>query len=141
MSHTAALSATAKSKPVAVNFNGGTLTSDGGALLFKLADQKLQLSKRLNQIVHDPRDGARAIFHYLVKRIRQAFPDVEIILRGDAGFYSPELLNGCDRYNLKYIFGFSSNPVLERLSFNLIFAAEMFFVDGGSQEKVRLYGK
>ena len=55
-------------------------------------------------------DGARVIFHYLVKHIRQAFPDVEIILRGDAGFYSPELLSYWDRYNLKYILGFSSNP-------------------------------
>jgi len=83
--------------------------------------------------------GALAIFHYIATRIKQAFPDCEIILRGDAGFYSPALLNYCERYGYKYILGFSSNAVLKQLSANIVFASEMFFVSAGSQESFRLY--
>jgi hypothetical protein len=83
--------------------------------------------------------GALAIFDYLVKRLRKAFPDVEIIFRGDAGFYKPELLSYCDRFGLKYIMGFSSNAVLKRLSASIAVASKLFFMDGGSQESFRLY--
>jgi hypothetical protein len=83
--------------------------------------------------------GARAIFHYIVQIIKKAFPDVEIILRGDGGFYSPTLLNYCDRYGYKYILGFSKNPVLERLSQNVVIASKLFFKDAPSQESFRLF--
>ena len=83
--------------------------------------------------------GMLAIFHYLVTRIKKEWPDVEIILRGDAGFYSPKLLRYCDRCGYKYILGFSSNSVLKTLSEKIVFATEMFFVDAGSQEPFRLF--
>jgi len=83
--------------------------------------------------------GTLAIFHYLATRIKQAWPDVEIVLRGDAGFYSPKLLDYCDRRGDKYILGFSSNPVLKKLSEKIVFASEMFFVDAGSQQPFRLF--
>jgi hypothetical protein len=85
--------------------------------------------------------GALAIFHYLVTRIKKEWPDVEIIFRSDAGFYSPKLLRYCDRRGYKYILGFSSNPVLKKLSERIVFATEMFFVDAGSQEPFRLFWK
>ena len=85
--------------------------------------------------------GTLAIFHHLVTRIRQAWPDVEIILRGDAGFYSPKLLDYCDRHGYKYVFGFASNSVLKKLSAKIVFASEMFFVDAGSHESFRLFGE
>ena len=34
--------------------------------------------------------------------IKQAWPDVEIIFRGDAGFYTPELLDYCELFGYKY---------------------------------------
>ena len=83
--------------------------------------------------------GTRAIFHYLTQRIKQAFPDCEIILRGDAGCYSPGLLNYCERYGYKYILGIPSHAALEKLFSNIIFAAEMFFGSSGSQERFRLF--
>ena len=45
-----------KIKEIAVNFNGGKLTSDAGAVLFRQLDQKLQLTERINTLIHDPRD-------------------------------------------------------------------------------------
>jgi len=45
--HTTVSFSTARSKPVVAQFNGGKLTSDAGALLLKLADKKLRLSKNV----------------------------------------------------------------------------------------------
>jgi hypothetical protein len=283
--HNAAPAATVQTKPVHVKFNGGKLTSDGGALLLPLVDQKIQLTQRINALIHDPRDqryiahhqqhllaqrlyaialgyedvndqitlrkdpallatvkkttndeeplgsaptlsrlenritnqelaslsklfvelfieshkvppkqiiidvdatddtihgnqegrffngfyddycflplyffcgdqllwaqlrpsnrggahGTIALFHYLVTRIKKAWPNVEIVLRGDAGFYSPKLLDYCDRRGYKYILGIPSNSVLRRLSANLALAAQAFFVDGGSRESFRMF--
>jgi len=83
--------------------------------------------------------GAVAIFDYIVKRIKQAFPDVEIVFRGDAGFYSPKLLWYCERHGYKYILGYSSNAVLKRMSANIVCASKLFFKDAGSQESFRMY--
>ena len=41
---------------VVANFDGGTLTSDGGLLLIREADRKLNLIKRIDQVIPDPRD-------------------------------------------------------------------------------------
>ena len=85
--------------------------------------------------------GSLAIFHYLATRIKQAWPEVEIILRADAGFYSPELLRYLDRRGYKYILGISSNAVLKRQSQNLVIASKLFFKDAGSQEPFRMFGE
>jgi hypothetical protein len=37
-------------------FDGGTLTSDGGLLLLREVDQKLRLIERIDQVISDPRD-------------------------------------------------------------------------------------
>ena len=83
--------------------------------------------------------GAVAIFAYIAKRLKKEWPDVEIVFRGDAGFYSSTLLWYCERHGHKYILGFSSNAVLKRMSANIVFASEMFFVENGSQEPFRLF--
>ena len=278
---------TSKIKPIAVDFNGGKLTSDAGAILLQRVDQKIRLTQRINALIHDPRDprytvhqqhhliaqrifaialgyedvndqqtlridpamlasikndideelplgspstlsrlenritnqeltdlskllvelfiesfdeppkqividvdatddtihgdqegkyfngfyddycflplyffcgcqllwaqlrssktggnhGTLAIFHYLVTRIRQEWPDVEIVFRADAGFYDPKLLAYCDRHGYKYILGYSSNKKLKKLSAKIVFASEMFFVDAGSHEPFRLFGE
>ena len=64
-------------------------------------------------------DGAkhsRAILSLLVKRFRQEWPEVRIIFRGDSGFCRREMLNWCDRNNVKYIVGLAKNSRLLKLS-------------------------
>jgi hypothetical protein len=41
---------------VEVDFDGGTLTSDGGLLLLREVDQRLDLIRRVDQAIPDPRD-------------------------------------------------------------------------------------
>ena len=41
---------------VEVDFDGGTLTSDGGLLLLREVDKRLGLIDRIDQVIPDPRD-------------------------------------------------------------------------------------
>ena len=45
----------------------------------------------------------------LVKYLRQAWPDVAIILRGDAHFSCPEVHDFCDRHEVYFALGQAGN--------------------------------
>lgn len=47
-----------KSRQIHAAFDGGAVTSDGGALLLRAVDRKLQLTQRLQGALHDPRRKA-----------------------------------------------------------------------------------
>jgi hypothetical protein len=57
--------------------------------------------------------GAVATLQTLVAKLRQAFPDVRILVRGDTGFAIPEMYDFCERQGLLYVFGYASNEVLK----------------------------
>lgn len=63
-------------------------------------------------------DGAKhawAILALLVKRLRQAWPDVRIIVRADSGFCRHRILRWCERHNVGYIIGLARNPRLQKM--------------------------
>jgi hypothetical protein len=64
----------------------------------------------------DPARHAWAILKLLVQRLREAFPGVRIILRGDSGFCRWKMMRWCDRQGVGYILGLPRNPVLEKLA-------------------------
>ena len=67
-------------------------------------------------------DGARhawAILALLVKRLRQAWPQVKIIFRGDSGFCRWKMLSWCERNNVGYIVGIAKNKRLNALTAQL----------------------
>lgn len=64
-------------------------------------------------------DGAKhawAILSLLVKRIRQSWPDIKIIFRGDSGFCRDSMLRWCERNQVIYIVGIAQNNRLNKLS-------------------------
>jgi len=79
-------------------------------------------------------DGAKhswAILSLLVKRLRQAWPKVTIIFRGDSGFCRWKMLRWCDRHEVGYIVGLAKNKRLNRLTAKLQReAAACFAVQG-----------
>lgn len=75
----------------------------------------------------DPARHAWAILDLLVRRFRQVWPGVRIILRGDSGFCRWKMMRWCDRHDVYYVLGISRNPVLERLSAGFLAAAEEMF--------------
>src|SRR3546814_18208242 len=61
-------------------------------------------------------DGARhaaAVLRLLVNRLRQAWPDVRIIIRGDSGFCRQRLIRWCERAGVQYILGLARNKRLQ----------------------------
>lgn len=78
-----------------------------------------------------------AILSLLVKRLRQAWPEVRIIFRGDSGFCRWKLMSWCDRNNVKYIIGLAKNNRLNSLSAKLHGKAEVEYQR--SKEKQRLF--
>jgi hypothetical protein len=87
-------------------------------------------------------DGAKhawAILAVIVKRLRQAWPGVKIIFRGDSGFCRWKMLRWCDRHGVDYIVGLAKNSVLTKLSETLMTSAEKAFKETG--QKQRLFGE
>jgi hypothetical protein len=82
---------------------------------------------------------SRAVTKLLVERIRQEWPDVKIIIRGDSGFCRWKLMRWCDKNRVDYIFGLGRNKVLERRVASLMEEAEAAFEATG--EKQRLFGE
>lgn len=58
-----------------------------------------------------------AIISRVVKKLRQAWPDTHILLRGDAHFANPELMALCEHDEaLDFVFGLTGNNVLTPLA-------------------------
>jgi len=82
---------------------------------------------------------ARAITKLLVERIRQQWPEVKIIIRGDSGFCRWRLMRWCESHSVDYVFGIGKNKVLERRIAPLMEQAEAAFSETG--QKQRLFGE
>lgn len=52
----------------------------------------------------------------LVQRIRESYPEVEIIVRGDSAYGVPVMIEKCRELKVHYSFGKARNAVLERLA-------------------------
>jgi len=79
----------------------------------------------------------RSIFKRVIKRIRAAWPNVGILLRGDSHFATPELYSWCDKHNIHYILGLSKNSILNELAKPTLSAAHSRYETFG--EKARVY--
>jgi hypothetical protein len=85
-------------------------------------------------------DGAKhawAILALLVKRLRQAWPQVKIIFRGDSGFCRWRMLSWCERNNVGYIVGIAKNQRLNALTAQLQRDAKECYAELGT--KVRWF--
>jgi hypothetical protein len=85
-------------------------------------------------------DAARhswAILKLLVQRLRQAWPEVKIVFRGDSGFCRWKMLRWCEKNNVGYLVGLARNARLQAM-----LQPRMLEAEAGHQrtkEKVRLF--
>ena len=85
-------------------------------------------------------DGAKhswAILSLLVKRLRQVWPKVRIIFRGDGGFCRWKMQRWCDHHEVGYLIGLAKNKRLNRLTASLQDEAAACFAATG--HKVRWF--
>lgn len=78
----------------------------------------------------------RPVLKMLVDRIRQAWPDVEIVFRADGGFCRWKLLRWCDNNNIKYIVGLAKNNTLKKACSEAAQQAEADSSESGKAERV-----
>ena len=78
-----------------------------------------------------------AILSLLVKRLRQVWPKVRIIFRGDGGFCRWKMLRWCDHHEVGYLIGLAKNKRLNRLTASLQDEAAACFAATG--HKVRWF--
>lgn len=87
-------------------------------------------------------DGAKhswAILSLLVKRIREAWPEVNIIFRGDSGFCRDPMLRWCERQQVTYIVGIGQNNRLNSMSLGTQKLAEESY--NKAKEKQRIFSE
>jgi hypothetical protein len=85
-------------------------------------------------------DAARhswAILKLLVQRLRQAWPGVKIVWRGDSGFCRWKMLRWCEHHGVQYIVGLAKNARLKAMLQALMTLAEAEHQN--TKEKVRLF--
>ena len=72
------------------------------------------LCARLRPSNIDGAKGSVAELERIVAQIRQAWPQVRIIVRGDSGFCRDELLSWCEEHGVDYVVGIAQNARLLR---------------------------
>ncbi len=73
------------------------------------------LGARLRTAHQDAAAGSVEEVARIVEQIRQAWPQVEIILRGDSGFCREELMAWCEAHGVSYVVGFARNGRLRQM--------------------------
>jgi len=87
----------------------------------------------------DPATHTWAILSLLVKRLRQKWPDVKIIFRGDSGFCRWKMLRWCERHDVGYIVGLAKNNRLEPLAKAAMEQAKDLFEKTGDGKPQRVF--
>jgi hypothetical protein len=86
----------------------------------------------------DPARHTGAILKLLVQRLRQSWPSVRIILRGDSGFCRWWLMRWCDSNGIGYVLGLARNSRLLALASPWLYQAEACW--GLTAQPQRLFG-
>jgi hypothetical protein len=60
--------------------------------------------------------GADGLLRYLVQRVRERWPGVRVLVRGDAGFCGERFYAQLEGDDIFYLLGLARNPVLQRLA-------------------------
>jgi hypothetical protein len=94
------------------------------------------LCARLRRSSIDASSGAVEEIERIVGQIRERWPDVTILLRGDSGFARESLMRWCEDHGVDYVFGLARNARLEALLEPGLERAEALCAESGEPERV-----
>lgn len=83
-------------------------------------------------------DGAHhaaAVVKLLVRRLRQAWPQVKLTIRADSGFCRRRLLHWCERNDVHYVIGLAKNARLNALAAAPMAATKACFEASGEKQR------
>jgi hypothetical protein len=72
----------------------------------------------------------------IVERIRRAWPDMRIIVRGDSGFCRENLMQWCEENHVDYVLGLARNARLQRILGKELHEAKLQFEATGHASRV-----
>jgi Transposase DDE domain group 1 len=84
----------------------------------------------------DAAKHSRAILKLLCDRLRQAWPQVKIIFRGDSGFCRWRLMRWCDRHDVGYVIGLARNKRLEKVVEPFMHEAQQRYEQTGNKQRI-----
>ena len=90
----------------------------------------------LRSAKHDAALHAAAIMKLLTRRLRQAWPDVRLVFRGDSGFCRRRLLSWCERNGVDYVVGLQKNSRLLAMAASWREQAQAAFEHHGTPQRV-----
>ena len=73
------------------------------------------LCARLRPSNIDASEGTVEELERIVSQIRNAWPDVRIVVRGDSGFCREEIMSWCEAQKIDYVFGFAKNERIKAI--------------------------
>ena len=94
------------------------------------------LCARLRSSNVDASAGAVDELKRIVGQIRQCWPQVSIVVRGDSGFAREELMSWCERQGVDFVLGLARNQRLQRAIGGELAQARARFEQSGKAERV-----
>jgi hypothetical protein len=83
-----------------------------------------------------PTLGVDDDLEYLARRLREAWPDVQLELRADSGFGTPNMYEVCERLRIRYTIALGMNDVFERQSAALLAHAHAEYTRTGQPQRL-----
>lgn len=94
------------------------------------------LCARLRQANQDGAAGTVEELQRIVTRIRETWPEVQIIVRGDSGFCRESILHWCESHGVDYVLGLAKNNRLKESIENEMEAAQAEYEQSGKAARV-----
>ena len=84
----------------------------------------------------DNAQHAWAILSLLVRRLRQAWPEVKIIFRADSGFCRHQMFEWCEKHDVQYVVGIAKNSRLLEKAQPLMSRAHRQYRETGKKQRL-----
>jgi hypothetical protein len=84
----------------------------------------------------DASSGTTEQLARIIPRLRQAWPEVRIIIRGDSGFCREPIMTWCEQHGVDYVFGLAKNQRLLRIIGKELHEAQVLFHEAQTASRV-----
>jgi len=82
--------------------------------------------------------GTKEALTWMVPRIRQKWPDMRIIVRGDSGYCRDRIMTWCEQNGVEYVFGLAKNARLKDICAEHMAVAKYRHEQSGNPERLFL---
>ena len=94
------------------------------------------LCARLRTSNIDASEGTVEELERIVEQIRDAWPEVKIIVRGDSGFCREKIMQWCEAHGIDYVFGLAKNDRLKAVIGEELQRARQLYEETGKPARV-----